>query len=138
MCELVKHPIAGQNTQLTIFQHPNFKLGKSKSSINDVALFQLSNPVTLSHTANLVCLPEMHEVDDLDGIPIITSGWGRTETLGMSPVLRSTVLQQAPVNLCEKDYESHDVPIDQKIHICGANKQNSIASVCHGDSGGKV
>ena len=106
--------------------------------MNDVALFQLSNPVTLSVTANLVCLPEMHEVDSIAGIPIFASGWGRTEKKGLSSVLRSAVLQQAPTNVCEQDYGSQDVLIDQKSHICCSNKQNSTTSICHGDSGGEV
>ena len=80
----------------------------------------------------------MHEVDDIDGIPIITSGWGSTQNERVSPVLRSTVLQQVSANVCEQDFRSESTQIDQKIHICCANKQNRSTSICHGDSGGKV
>ena len=124
-------------TRNTAFQHPEYRLGPKSSSYNDVALFQLANPVALSDTANLVCLPDINEVADISGIPITTSGWGTTEESKFSPVLRSAILQQAPPNICEKDYGDLGVKIDQNINICCANPQSSISSICHGDSGGK-
>ena len=80
----------------------------------------------------------MHEVDDVAGIPIIASGWGQTEVDELSSVLKSTVLHQAPLDLCRKDYASRAILIDGNTHLCCYTKQNTTTSICHGDSGGKV
>ena len=86
----------------------------------------------------MVCLPNKHEDDNLNGAPGTITGWGLTSISPplMSSVLRSTTLKILSPDMCDKLMLEQGVIIDDSIQIC-AHQPNKQTGTCSGDSGGK-
>jgi hypothetical protein len=102
----------------------------------DFALLQLAQPVTLSETVNLVCLPIMQEDRNLYDVPSTVSGWGHISRGLLSRVLRSTTLKILSPYACNYFTRGQGVIMDHSIQIC-AHQPYELTGPCHGDSGGK-
>ena len=98
-----------------LLQHPNFTFGVLRSTYNDYSLLELSQPVTLSNITNLVCLPNEHEDENLNGIPITVTGWGKIDydADGPNDLLMKATVQQASFAMCTEVYEQMKVNINE-------------------------
>ena len=115
-----------------------FLENKPWSGFFDFSIIQLANPVPLSHSVNLVCLPDPGEDEDLEGIPITASGWGgysEKNILIKSSDLRSTILRYVEPKSCEKEWGELHMLFNPSIQLC-ANQPIKKTSSCMGDSGG--
>lgn len=107
--------------------HPDFRISlSSPAPVHDLALIKLENPVPLSRSIGIACLPE--RTDQLnDGTLAFTAGWGHASldsTAVNEP--RKARIKVAP-KACRKLY------INPSVHICGSNDRGS--NICSGDSG---
>jgi hypothetical protein len=148
---LAHRPFIAEGLKTVFFfshQHPGYKsIGiqtafatKSEwSDFFDFALLKLVNPVTLSQTVNLVCLPTEHEDENLTDTPITVTGWGRTGSSlsKFSSVLKSAKLRYVSPEICSGIWSKWHMLVDNKIQLC-AHQPNKRAGICDGDSGGKT
>ncbi|NXO42382.1 TMPS9 protease, partial [Locustella ochotensis] len=113
-----------------IYKHPFYNI---YSLDYDVALLELSTPVTFSRTIRPICLPDNSHVFH-EGARCFITGWGSTKEGG----LMSKHLQKAAVNMigdqaCKKFYP---VQISSRM-LCAGFPQGTVDS-CSGDAGGPL
>ncbi|XP_030918079.1 transmembrane protease serine 9 isoform X3 [Geospiza fortis] len=113
-----------------IYKHPFYNV---YSLDYDVALLELSTPVTFSSTIRPICLPDNSHIFH-EGARCFITGWGSTKEGG----LMSKHLQKAAVNMigdqaCKKFYP---VQISSRM-LCAGFPQGTVDS-CSGDAGGPL
>ncbi|XP_072775607.1 transmembrane protease serine 9 isoform X5 [Taeniopygia guttata] len=113
-----------------IYKHPFYNV---YSLDYDVALLELSTPVTFSSTIRPICLPDNSHIFR-EGARCFITGWGSTKEGG----LMSKHLQKAAVNMigdqaCKKFYP---VQISSRM-LCAGFPQGTVDS-CSGDAGGPL
>ncbi|KAM7023893.1 transmembrane protease serine 9 [Acridotheres tristis] len=113
-----------------IYKHPFYNV---YSLDYDVALLELSRPVTFSSTIRPICLPDNSHIFH-EGARCFITGWGSTKEGG----LMSKHLQKAAVNIigdqaCKKFYP---VQISSRM-LCAGFPQGTVDS-CSGDAGGPL
>ncbi|XP_043209048.1 venom protease-like [Amphibalanus amphitrite] len=115
--------------------HPGY-VGKQ----NDIALLQLSRPVTFSRRIQPVCLPAVDASHT--GKTADLAGWGRTEFNGQaSDVLQEARLRVVNVSRCEQAYEQlltfdRDFPGGfQGTKLCASSADGTPKDACQGHSG---
>ncbi|NXR77907.1 TMPS9 protease, partial [Pycnonotus jocosus] len=113
-----------------IYKHPFYNV---YSLDYDVALLELSTPVTFSRTIRPICLPDNSHIFH-EGARCFITGWGSTKEGG--PM--SKHLQKAAVNVigdqaCKKFYP---VQISSRM-LCAGFPQGTVDS-CSGDAGGPL
>ncbi|GJQ67470.1 hypothetical protein Trydic_g8308 [Trypoxylus dichotomus] len=109
--------------------------GYSSSSLNnDIALIQLSQPLTFNDRIQPVTLPQRGDVVGA-GVPVTVSGWGRTsdDSPYISSVLNYVTLTTITNSQCAGVYGSQVVIYST---ICAVG--NPYHSTCNGDSGGPL
>lgn len=120
---------------------------------NDIAVIRLANPVQISDTVNVICLPgpeannfndtvwvctylSTHRVKFLtnhDAIIFVLAGWGKTAHNGTSsPILKQTWMQTNGDSCLVYGADKFSL---QK-QICASNHR--IGYTCQGDSGGPL
>ncbi|XP_042886121.1 brachyurin-like [Penaeus japonicus] len=110
-----------------IHMHPQYRLPY------DIALLKLVTPLTLSTSVRPVCLaPRAWVDDDLAGKGVTLSGWGKTESGGLSSYLREYNTVGYSFTDCASFYGSWMRP----TQMCtdGTARKHT----CSGDSGGPV
>ncbi|XP_026721050.1 transmembrane protease serine 9 isoform X2 [Athene cunicularia] len=113
-----------------IYKHPFYNV---YSLDYDVALLELSTPITFSNTIKPICLPDNSHIFH-EGARCFITGWGSTKEGG----LMSKHLQKAAVNVigdqaCKKFYP---VQISSRM-VCAGFPQGTVDS-CSGDAGGPL
>ncbi|XP_043217203.1 venom protease-like [Amphibalanus amphitrite] len=118
--------------------HPGY-VGKQ----NDIALLQLSRPVTFSRRIQPVCLPAVDASHT--GKTADLAGWGYTEFNGEgSQVLQEVELVVLDEQQCEQRYRSvpgfeDDFPGGfQGTKLCANGADGTSRDACRGDSGGPL
>lgn len=100
--------------------HPEY-ISDQETNQFDAMLLKLSTGVA---NANQVIAKVDYDGSVADtigsGTKLLTSGWGTTETSGMSSVLMSTTLQYIPSPLCDGLYGQAGPTVTQN-HICAAS-----------------
>ena len=114
-------------TLARIIQHEDFD---TFTYSNDIALLQLSEPLTFDDNVQQIALPESGQASEGD---CLVSGWGVTSEGGSSP----DILQKATVSIisdeeCRTSYGDTDV-LDSMI-CAGSGETNH----CQGDTGGPL
>ncbi|XP_051893462.1 transmembrane protease serine 9 [Pristis pectinata] len=99
----------------------------------DIALLELSTPVTLTDTIQPACLPSSsHRFSD--GMKCFITGWGTTEEGGyLSYMLQKAMVGVISDSLCRKLYGSQISP----RMVCAGKVTGGVDS-CQGDSGGPL
>ncbi|XP_078280020.1 transmembrane protease serine 6-like [Rhinoraja longicauda] len=124
----------GQNgTRVTfkrIIINPKFN---ADSMDNDIALMELTQPVTLSNTVQPACLPSLYHVLSEEMKCFIT-GWGTTSEGGyLSYVLQKAEVEVISDYLC---WELYGNQITDRM-LCAGKVAGGVDS-CQGDSGGPL
>uniref|UniRef100_A0A8C5KGB0 Peptidase S1 domain-containing protein n=1 Tax=Jaculus jaculus TaxID=51337 RepID=A0A8C5KGB0_JACJA len=101
---------------------------------NDIALIKLAEPVELSDTIQVACLPEEGSVLPQD-YPCYVTGWGRLWTNGpISEVLQQGLQPVVSHATCSRlDWWFIRV---KKTMVCAGG--DGVTSACNGDSGGPL
>ena len=105
---------------------------------NDIALFQLSQPVNFDEFLRPVCLPPK-DFDLKDETRCTVVGWGRSshdESTDYMNVIHEVVVPVVPHNVCAKWYALQDVRISHTM-ICAGYPEGE-KDACQGDSGGPL
>ena len=121
-----------------IIMHPRFR-GPARH--DDIALLQLSRPVTLGERVWPACLPP--EGSDHTGQRALVAGWGLTEFNGeTAAILQEAELTVADVNECERSYRTRLHFFDRRYPggfrgttLCAQGHEKDS---CEGDSGGPL
>ncbi|XP_045715046.1 chymotrypsin-C [Phyllostomus hastatus] len=115
----------------TIFVHEKWN---SFLVRNDIALIKLAEPVELSDTIQVACLPEAGSVMSQD-YPCYVTGWGRLWTNG--PIAEELQQGLQPVvdhaTCTQKDWWGTMV---KDTMVCAGG--DGVISACNGDSGGPL
>lgn len=117
-----------------VHRHPSYD---RRTYSNDVALLELSKPVSFNQFVQPVCLPfGSISKKDVSGYHGFIVGWGATQFTGEG----SSVLREAQIPIwdegeCRTAYERH-LPIE-KTQLC-AGDANGKKDSCQGDSGGPL
>ncbi|OWF41022.1 Trypsin-3 [Mizuhopecten yessoensis] len=100
---------------------------------NDIAIMELSNPVTLNDYVSPVCVTD---TDVAAGTNCVSTGWGDTQGTGSSNVLRQVTVPIISQQTCSSSqyYGSY---LDTKTMFCAGFAQGGKDS-CQGDSGGPL
>lgn len=120
---------------IQIIEHPNYD---NQTLDNDIALLQLSQPITKSAQNQTITAMDINEFNTINtvGTPLFISGWGATTTTGQNP---SDILMRATVNVknhvvCKNNYQAiSDVITDNMVCASGITTDS-----CFGDSGGPL
>ncbi|TKC35915.1 hypothetical protein EI555_020735, partial [Monodon monoceros] len=103
-------------------------------SSNDIALIKLAEPVELSDTIQLACLPEEGSLLP-QGYPCYVTGWGRLWTNG--PIADELQQGLQPVvdhaTCSQRDWWGNNV---KDTMVCAGG--DGVISACNGDSGGPL
>ncbi|KAM4872879.1 chymotrypsin-C [Thomomys bottae] len=115
----------------TIYVH---ELWISLLVLNDIALIKLAEPVELSETIQVACLPEKEALLPQD-YPCYVTGWGRLWTDGpIADQLQQGLQPIVDHATCSRwDYWSFRV---RKTMVCAGG--DGVISACNGDSGGPL
>lgn len=106
-----------------------------KYKYDDIALFQLEEPVTFSDEIKPICLPTTVN-KHLGGRKAVVAGWGDTTGLGdYSPDLIKTTIEIWKPESCDKYASFGDVILNSNYQICAGGESNMP---CGGDSGGPL
>ncbi len=107
--------------------NPKFRISRSSPApIHDLALIKLPQPVPLSSSINIACLPE--PTDQLkDGTLAYTAGWGHS-----SPT-STAVNKPRKARIRISPRSCRHLMVDPVIHLCGRNERGK--NICSGDSG---
>ncbi|MDC0711044.1 serine protease [Stigmatella sp. ncwal1] len=117
--------------------HPSYR-SISGAPVDDVALIELSSPVSINKGAQIIPLntpsPDYGQPTDSPFPDNIVSGWGWTSAYGSaSDVLRQTNLKIYPTSTCNAAPLVRDLSAAQEI--CAGW---GTSGGCHGDSGGPL
>jgi len=106
--------------------------GNNMFMTNDVALVQLSSPISFNSYAQKIAMASGSE--DYLGQMCVLSGWGRYDRSTNAPAntLQELATKVVSRSQCEYGFRSYGWKI-QDSHICF---QQAGATACHGDSGG--
>nr|XP_044602740.1 tryptase gamma isoform X1 [Equus asinus] len=136
----------GHLGQLTITLSPHFSTVRqillysghpgAPGSSGDIALLQLSTPVTLSSRVLPICLPEA-SADFPPGTPCWVTGWGYTRE--GEPLQSPYILQEAEVSIvdtetCSRDYSGAGASPIRPDMLC----TRGPGDACQDDSGGPL
>jgi len=102
-----------------------------RTTANDVAVIRLKNPVQISDTVNVICLPgaEAKNVNDT----VWVSGWGRVAHGGeTSPILKQTHMDTAGDKCLIYGRDKFSL----EKQICAS--KHGVGYTCQGDSGGPL
>uniref|UniRef100_A0A8C0ZPR0 Peptidase S1 domain-containing protein n=1 Tax=Castor canadensis TaxID=51338 RepID=A0A8C0ZPR0_CASCN len=101
---------------------------------NDIALIKLAEPVELSDTIQVACLPEEESLLPQD-YPCYVTGWGRLWTDGpIADELQQGLQPVVDHDTCSRwDWWSFKV---KKTMVCAGG--DGVISACNGDSGGPL
>nr|XP_023407682.1 chymotrypsin-C isoform X2 [Loxodonta africana] len=115
----------------TIFVHEKWN---SLLVRNDIALIKLAEPVELSDTIQVACLPEEDSVLP-NGFSCYITGWGRLWTSGpIADELQQGLLPVVQYSTCARiDWWGFLV---KKTMVCAGG--DGVISACNGDSGGPL
>lgn len=106
---------------------------------NDIGLLQLMRNIKVTEYARPACLYTEHNL--LSTIPVIATGWGRTDVVGpTSKDLLEVTLEQFSTGQCRKVYApSRQLPsgVSGDSQIC-AGSMHEKKDTCKGDSGGPL
>jgi len=108
--------------------HPDFP-GK-RGLKHDIALIQLSRPVTLTNKINVACLPTKHVKE---GAKCYITGWGRTEKGSSAEILQQAILRPVSQEACRKIWL-----VEYGPHLCAGEGRAGATGGCNGDSGGPL
>uniref|UniRef100_A0A4W6G5Q8 pancreatic elastase II n=1 Tax=Lates calcarifer TaxID=8187 RepID=A0A4W6G5Q8_LATCA len=101
---------------------------------NDIALIQLSSPVTFSDTIMPACLPDRDFVLP-HGSPCYVTGWGRLSTDGPpADILQQALLPVVGHDVCSQSDWWSVLATDKMVCAGG----DGITAGCNGDSGGPL
>ena len=134
--QLSQRSSANRSSVSNIHIHPNWS---DSTFLADIALLELSAPVTLSNKVQVISLPSSVDFAawPAQGVPAVVSGWGATSVTGLvSEQLNSaniSILAGPGVDTCG-DYGSDFQSTDD---ICAGNPTGRI-DTCSGDSGGPL
>ncbi|XP_046335169.2 uncharacterized protein LOC124117379 isoform X2 [Haliotis rufescens] len=115
--------------------HPEFK---GHNFDNDVALFQLDQPVEFSDLVMPICLERELLVNELlrGGRVGMITGCGSLYEYGMSPTfLREVSIPYVNRPVCERSAKSVNTSFTSGM-ICAGYSRRMRGDACHGDSGG--
>ncbi|XP_043470354.1 serine protease 38-like [Leptopilina heterotoma] len=117
-----------------VIPHPRFN--ENGQMHNDLALIKIEDTVRFSDSVRPIRLPPIDL--NVDGIPVIASGWGRLQYQGQQPnrlqYLKSKVFDH---KACVKRYAGVSfLPPITDTQICTFTKFGQ--GLCHGDSGGPL
>jgi len=107
---------------------------RPKQMANDVALLQLSTPLTYNDRIQPACLPS--DVNDVlgGGQTVFVTGWGTTASGGsISAQLRQVAVKTTSQAACSSAYGTNN--IDQPTMMCASDTGKDS---CQGDSGGPL
>ncbi len=113
----------------TVIPHPGYELvtGSSFRVDNDIALLELSSPLTISPI--LLDLSQVNSnIDDFNEYDLY--GWGNTERNRLSDILRTTTMDQIDTSYCEDRYDHYD----SSTQYCFRSSSRNTGA-CSGDSG---
>lgn len=105
-----------------VIMHPLYK-----SFNNDIALLKLAHPLQFNDRVKPIALAKH---DPATGVPVITSGWGRTKNGGST----AKVLQYNTLMALTNADCNRRIPAVPESVICLAHTSDN--GVCNGDSGG--
>ncbi|XP_066942638.1 trypsin-like [Macrobrachium rosenbergii] len=120
-----------RRTVVTSIIHPSYD---TKTQNNDVALLQLSTPITFTNDNKIapVCLPTKQNA--YENVEAIVTGWGTTSSGGKQTFeLNEVTIPTMSNNECRKSYGSY---ITGNM-ICAGLPEGGKDS-CQGDSGGPM
>ncbi|XP_045212362.1 chymotrypsin B-like [Mercenaria mercenaria] len=118
---------------LSITMHPQYEENGSKGYPNDVALLELTSPVSFDSNTNKVALPRSSNT--LTNCAI--TGWGCTNNIlgfctSTPNLLQGTTITKIQPDACKSLWSDTQI---QAIHVC-VNEADK--SGCNGDSGGPL
>lgn len=114
-----------------IVMHP---LYNRRTKQADIALMQLSEPISFSNFVRPVCLSEPG-LDPAPGTLCSITGWGRLESGGLLPnVLQEALLPLVPLDLCQEQLPQYNLT---ELMMCGGYEEGGV-DTCQGDSGGPL
>ena len=111
------------------------RYGKT-GNFNDIALLQLSSPVTTIAPVPLVDSPALQEAPLTN---VVTAGWGVTKYSDetVSTLLREVTLPLQSYATCTAAGSYSKSDVSQSFHLCAGMRAGGQAS-CQGDSGGPL
>jgi len=128
-------PTAQQQTVKGIkaIYHPQYN---PDTTLNDIAVVVLAQPIKFTNQAQPICLPAKGEVTP-DATVATVAGWGLTAEGGddVSQFLNQVGVPIVNGQQCASQYASQGVQINSQAMICAGFPQGGKDS-CQGDSGG--
>ncbi|XP_063957511.1 kallikrein-8-like [Lytechinus pictus] len=129
-------PVSQERKAIDILVHPGYHLADDGDFDNDIALFKMSEPFTLSkdYKVNTICLP----TEDMDdrfsvGQDAYVTGWGLLTGGDVKPdTLQEAVVPLYDLAKCNQSWNS----IITENMICAGIDDG--ADACQGDSGGPL
>ena len=137
MSKLLKRNASHKSLVTQIQPHPAYSVA---NVVNDIALIELSSPVTFGSRRTAITLPFDADATTWPAhkTAVKISGWGRTSTNGSSPNrLRSATInvKGGPLDDSKCGEWSLAAQYDPVQNLCAGWKRNG-KDICQGDSGG--
>lgn len=112
-----------------IKDHPRFF---REGYFNDIAVLELKRSVYTNEDISPICLPPpnfaLGRVNEA-----VVAGWGKTETLEQSKILRQTTVSVWELDKCQKAYSAEKITDN---FVCAGSDDGRDS--CTGDSGGPL
>ncbi|XP_030593178.1 granzyme K-like [Archocentrus centrarchus] len=116
------------------FPHPYYQ---NAFQGNDLMLLKLNKPVVRTRTVKWLKFGQTVR-DPAAGSKCLVAGWGQTENLYWSDVLRYAYVTVIDRQTCNsRDYYNHD-PVITSDMVCAGSSGANKAGTCKGDSGGPL
>ncbi|XP_064212501.1 trypsin-1 [Tribolium castaneum] len=115
VCDFYIHPL---------YEHVTFD--------NDIAVLRLCNELVFDENVSAIGLPEFEEVVEEGSVGVV-AGWGKTEDLSVSPVLRFINLVTLNESQCRLLTEEH---VTTNMFCASCAEDGMVCAPCDGDSGG--